>query len=116
MSLTNEELIQSFVLGYQQGGNRTGSLHIGKMFAKENNLLRTVLFSYATPIAVRGYAPCGDLFYLLVDRKFSTTTSIHQSKLKQMIANTTAQTIQLNPLAFKEYLDKQEITYDNYRF
>ena len=113
MSLTNKELVRAFVQGQKNGRNGTGSLHIEEFRAKENDRSRTVLYSYSTPIAIRGFVPCGDLVYMMIDKKFSVTTSNHQRLLREATAfKDPLERWLVKPDNFKEYLEAQGIHYD----
>ena len=106
---TNKELVEKFTVGERSG--HSGTMHIESFCAKENGLVRTLLYSYATPIAMRGFAPCGDLFYIIVNKKFSQTTARHLALLKEntvFIESFVRRLVQ--PDKFKEYLENQHIS------
>jgi hypothetical protein len=114
-TLANREVIEDFVKGYVNGKNHTGSMHIEtfshKIIGDYTNKIskRTVLYSYSTPIAVRGRGNCDELFYFMTDKYFSQTTTVHQNMLIDVIMDRGYYPDVIPNDKFKDYLKENNM-------
>lgn len=106
--MKNSEIIENFVMGNASKIVNSGKTLHTEAFVNKTGL-RIVLFSYQTPIAVRGAGACGRTIFIIGDKKYSATTSIHQKYLKDAVLATNYDMIYADADGFRAYLKENGV-------